>query len=153
MRSSDRQKQRMRERRAELESKGLCVCCGIEPATEQKYCDSCIAKRKANAKERLKAIRDAVLDRYGRECACCGEKEPGFLTIDHINNDGWKERKPNGRNFTSSEMICRKLVFGPKRDDIQILCYNCNCAKQRLGYCPHRPSHPANRRTRGARTK
>jgi len=154
MQSSERQKQRMKERRHELEAKGVCVNCGKRPAlSEQKYCKSCSKHRKERARVRLLAIRQAVLDRYGNACACCGESNPGFLTIDHKNNDGWKERKPNGKNFTSSEMICRKLVHGPKRDDIQILCYNCNCAKQRLGSCPHHPSVPAPRRVRGARRK
>lgn len=144
---SSRQKERMIERRAELEAKGLCVNCARNKAgaftlnarynrAVQKYCYSCAVKRSEAAKSRLKAVRAAVLDLYGAECACCGETEPIFLTIDHINNDGHKERGKWGRNLTSSEMICRRLLK-QKRDDIQILCYNCNCGKQRAGKCPH----------------
>jgi hypothetical protein len=32
--------------------------------------------------------RDLVFAHYGEQCACCGESERLFLTIDHINNDG-----------------------------------------------------------------
>lgn len=143
----------MKERRAELLARGLCACCARSPTIpEQAYCKACSKRRRERARGRLLETRQAVLKMYGESCACCGETEFAFLTVDHKNNDGWKERKPNGKNFTSAEMICRNLLK-KKRKDIQILCYNCNCAKQRMGYCPHRPKHKIKRRIRGARRK
>lgn len=151
-----KEKQRMRDRRNNLFAAGLCVNCGANRREMPwQYCASCKIRRGIAAKQRLTNIRQKVLEIYGDRCACCGEKEYWFLTIDHINNDGWKERKVGGKNTTSSEMICRRLVFGPKRDDIQILCYNCNCAKQRIGFCPHNPHSMSGgkRRVRGARIR
>ena len=141
---------RQQERRRQLVAAGICTYCKRVLATRKQVCDACFAQRSERGRGRLQELRQLVLDRYGRECACCGEKEEGFLTIDHKNNDGWKERVHGAH---SGEMMGRSLVFGPKREDIQILCYNCNCAKARLGYCPHRPETRIERRTRGARRR
>lgn len=72
-----------------------------------------------------------VLEMYGTSCKCCQESNPAFLTVDHINNDGHIERKTNFRSNSYSKLLKQK------RTDIQILCWNCNCAKQRIGTCPH----------------
>lgn len=149
---SPRQIQRMRERRDELRAKGLCIICAVNPSLDRTYCGSCKTVRQEHARRRLAEIFDKFLEMYGRVCACCGEAERGFLTADHINNDGWKDRKPNGSSLTSSEMTYR-IYVRKRRDDIQTLCYNCNCAKQRLGYCPHRPEERIERRVRGARRR
>lgn len=88
-----------------------------------------------------KKIKLMVLDAYSKgkmECACCGEKEVMFLTIDHIDNDGAKERKKlkiSGGNFY------RWLVRNnfPNKDKYQVLCFNCNQGRQlNGGICPHK---------------
>ena len=151
--ASERQKERMRERRHELEERSLCVLCARRKSLMGgNYCRKCQIHRTALARNRLQKIKQKLREIYGEVCACCGESEPTFLTVDHINNDGWKDRRPDGGNLTSSEMIYRRLVFGPKRKDIQMLCYNCNCARQRIGYCPHQPQKTISRRVRGARS-
>src|ERR1700690_1237472 len=44
--------------------------------------------------DRRKREKDAVFAAYGGYvCACCGEMEKAFLTLDHLNNDGNKHRK------------------------------------------------------------
>ena len=80
-------------------------------------------------------IKIEVLAHYSHgdtKCACCGEKEIAFLTIDHINNDGSKHRK---------SLKIHHLYHWLKRnnfpENFQVLCYNCNCAKGHFGYCPH----------------
>ena len=40
--------------------------------------------------------REEVYNAYGNVCACCGESEPAFLSIDHIDNDGASHRKKIG---------------------------------------------------------
>src|SRR5208337_4403964 len=41
------------------------------------------------AKKRRKRIKDAVFGAYGGwRCACCGETERLFLSLDHTENDG-----------------------------------------------------------------
>ncbi len=65
-------------------------------------------------------------------CACCGETEYFFLTIDHINGGGHRHRltMPGGG-----------LIFRLKRDNFppgyRILCYNCNCVRGHYPKCPH----------------
>ncbi len=73
-----------------------------------------------------------VIKYYGGCCVCCGEKEPKFLTIDHINNDGGYQRKTRTGMHHYDWII--KTNY-PK--DLQVLCYNCNCAKGFFGRCPH----------------
>jgi hypothetical protein len=92
------------------------------------------------AKVRMKAARaknfQRILDHYGNECACCGETERLFLTVDHINNDGNEHRKkdPTGRATIYRWLINRGFPPG-----FQILCMNCNQGKHRNGgICPHK---------------
>jgi hypothetical protein len=84
---------------------------------------------------RLRGIRKwkQVFDFYGWECACCGEGNPAFLTIDHIHGDGKKDRNGSGRNIGAA---LRDL----DRSKYQILCYNCNIARHCRGggICPHK---------------
>lgn len=70
-------------------------------------------------------------------CRCCGECEYLFLTVDHINNNGSKERKlhKGGGHHNYRRLI--KLNFP---SGYQILCYNCNCGRARTHdkVCPHK---------------
>lgn len=91
------------------------------------YCIACCA-------EKVKELRKEVIAAYGDRCKCCGETKWEFLTIDHIKGDGAEHRKA-----LKSE---RSFYFdlqkqGYPQDGFQCLCYNCNCAKGHLGYCPH----------------
>jgi len=86
-------------------------------------------------KKRWLELRIEVLTHYGGnppKCACCGEKEIKFLTIDHIGNDGNKHRK---------ELKTRSIVRWIRNNNypkgFQVLCWNCNCAKGLWGKCPH----------------
>jgi len=75
--------------------------------------------------------RKIVLAGYGNKCACCGETTPQFLTIDHVNNDGHKDR---GRGFKLFARIIRQGFPA----DYRILCFNCNCGRElNGGICPH----------------
>lgn len=82
-------------------------------------------------RERLKK---QVYDHYGWLCACCGEKEIVFLTIDHTNNDGHADRKA----YISGARLYKKIIAAGFPDSYQILCMNCNFAKKiTKGTCPH----------------
>ena len=61
-------------------------------------------------------------------CVICGEEFFPFLQIDHINNDGAKWGKIHG---VGDNMIgwLRKNNY-PEQPELQILCANCNMAKQ-----------------------
>lgn len=86
--------------------------------------------------------KEQVFDMLGTECACCGEADKRFLTLDHVNNDGADHRRElgGGKGSGGPDKVWRWLAKNPEASDrFQILCYNCNCAKQYtgLGVCPH----------------
>ena len=77
-----------------------------------------------------------LIKNYGGKCVCCNEKTPEFLTIDHINEDGWKERK----NYSSNYIYITLKNRGYPKDNYQLLCFNCNIGKHYRGICPHNTS-------------
>lgn len=80
----------------------------------------------------------SVLNAYGGKCSCpgCEENRPEFLTIDHIGGGGNKHRKEAGIHGGTSFYTWLKQRGFPQ-DKFRLLCYNCNCATGRVGYCPH----------------
>lgn len=70
-------------------------------------------------------------------CACCGEDTIEFLSLDHKNNDGHKDRKKYG---SGSNLYTKLRVRGfPDKERIQVLCFNCNMGKATNGgICPHK---------------
>jgi hypothetical protein len=79
-------------------------------------------------REGYRRERATVLAAYGGMCACCGETSQAFLCIDHVLNDGGEERRTE---WASGAGLYRKLIkCGFPTDRYQLLCYNCNCAKQ-----------------------
>lgn len=100
------------------------------------------AERKRQ-REYWRDLRLEVMDRYGgRRCACCGETELTFLSIDHVNNDGAAHRralgyKGNGRGGGSRTMLWLKTNGFPP--GFQVLCFNCNHSKHvNNGTCAHK---------------
>jgi hypothetical protein len=69
---------------------------------------------------------------------CCGETEPLFLTLDHINGGGNKHRreiKESGKGSGSFYEWLKRNGYPP---GFQVLCQNCNVGKWRNGgVCPH----------------
>jgi len=90
---------------------------------------------------RTKRLRLEALSHYSNgelKCVCCGESEYLFLSLDHINGGGSKERrhlKSNG--YTSSTDIFLLLKRKGWPNGFQVLCHNCNLAKGFYGECPH----------------
>lgn len=91
-----------------------------------------------SAKARHARRREAALDHYGRECACCGETEVVFLTMDHIDNNGNTHRMELGGSKRGSGPIYRWLEKEGYPDGFQTLCFNCNTGRHiNGGICPH----------------
>lgn len=78
-------------------------------------------------------IRKETLLKYGHKCICCGEKRYEFLAIDHVNNDGNEHRKVAGIGTA----FCLWLKQNNFPNCVQVLCHNCNLAKQFYKRCPH----------------
>jgi hypothetical protein len=68
-------------------------------------------------------------------CACCGETNLDFLTLDHVNGDGAQKRADGALTGATSYSWLKRRAF-PDRDQFQVLCFNCNCAKGVRGGCP-----------------
>lgn len=101
--------------------------------------------RKSHYKNREKKIermrlygkkqKELILNHYGKGCACCGEREIVFLTIDHINGGGTKHRKSlsGGGRFFYRWIIKNNFPSG-----LRVLCFNCNSGRAlNKGICPH----------------
>jgi hypothetical protein len=87
---------------------------------------------RAYARQRQARQRLDVIAGYGGRCACCGENEPVFLQLDHVNGGGTQHRRRVSQAVIYSTVI--RHGFPP---DYQILCANCHAAKTRTGGCPH----------------
>ena len=110
------------------------------------------AYRKANPEKwgkketqlaRNRRIRTQILQHYSPtlSCACCGEDQYEFLHLDHANNDGADHRrmlaKINGTKSCSNEQLFKWIRENNYPPMFQVLCANCNLAKEHWGECPH----------------
>ena len=81
--------------------------------------------------------RMVIINGYGGKCVCCGESNPFFLALDHVEGGGGKERREHSPTTTSNAHLYPKIIadgFPPK---YRILCHNCNLARGFYGFCPH----------------
>jgi len=148
-----------KERYLRLKKEGLCPRCRKPANPNRVYCAGCYVKiqaatveyrkthqdqhRKANraygqrhmkvicerSARRYRKCRQEIITHYGAHCVWCGETNPIFLTIDHVNDDGAQKQEVEGTGTTFFKYI-KDHGFPP---DYQILCYNCNCAKEFSG--------------------
>lgn len=85
------------------------------------------------SKEQRTRATDAVLRHYGGRCDCCGESEPLFLSIDHIDGNGGLHRRMVGRANMWVWLFQNDFPPG-----FRLLCFNCNTGRYRNGgRCPH----------------
>lgn len=119
---------------------GLCHSCPRPAVVGYGRCETCRAYShhyNRTRRPQLKTYhkyRDIVFSHYGYRCVCCGEENPLFLTIDHINGRT-KEEAGKGQDYRH---LGGMILRGEARRDLQTLCFNCNCGRQRnAGVCPH----------------
>ena len=116
-----------------------CIACRKYGREKMAECRSKWSVEKTKKFKEDKAVyhkeqRAEMLKAYGGQCVCCGETEPKFLAVDHVNNDGHTHRKQIGYDTAAMYRWAKKNGF-PK--SLQILCHNCNSAKEYYGKCPH----------------
>ncbi len=121
-----------------LKESGLCIMsCGRDLVTKN-HCRECADKNSKRGSIIYKAHLVVVYSHYGNQCACCGLADTRFLSIDHINNDGYLDRGNNKERRSGSQVI-KKIIRDKFPDDLQLLCFNCNMGKSRnKGVCPHK---------------
>lgn len=124
-------------RRAELRKQGICTACRRNMIEDKYICDDCYELACQRRAKYLARDRDIILEHYGPFCICCKETNRMFLTLDHINNDGAEQRRETGIN--GGQQFYKWVIAQNFPSDLQILCFNCNCGKQRnRGVCPHK---------------
>ncbi|MCW3996288.1 MAG: hypothetical protein NWE98_09125 [Candidatus Bathyarchaeota archaeon] len=122
-------------------NEGLCYLCG-HPKGESKskwMCTDCLKKVNQRSQEWTKRIKKEVITAYGGKCVCCGETSLGFLTIDHINNDGSIHRRKMGRRDWGGKILYQWLRKQNYPTGFQVMCFNCNLGRSiNKGVCPHK---------------
>jgi 5-methylcytosine-specific restriction endonuclease McrA len=83
-------------------------------------------KERVSTKQKPRLLKDRLdaITHYGGKCAYCGEDRFEFLAFDHINDDGASHRKVIGKRN-----IAPWLKHNNYPEGFQILCHNCNLAK------------------------
>ena len=87
------------------------------------------------ARDARQRLRLEFIVAYGGKCACCGEKEVAFLTVEHKRRNGKQHRDKYG---SSAQILAYLRRRGWPKRDYECLCFNCNRASWELGICPHR---------------
>ena len=105
-------------------------------AMNRRWEDTNREKVRADQRRRAAGYREAVLEHYGRICACPGCYSTERLGIDHINGDGrqhrielFGERKPGGSRFH------HWLIKNGFPSGFQTLCSRCNTSKGTSDRC------------------
>src|SRR6267142_5154280 len=90
-----------------------------------RYREEHIAKQTAYRQR----IKDACYAAYGGYiCKCCEITEKSVLCLDHIENDGYKNRKEIG--YRGGIGVYLWIVRNNFPSGFQVLCYNCNQSKR-----------------------
>lgn len=131
---------------------GLCRCGGV-PVNKFGKCQKCADKAKVRATRRREYTKEKfhrwtlrnkilVINYYSEgifRCACCGEDNIDFLSIDHIDGGGRKHLASIGGGKAGASELHRWLIKNDYPPGYQVLCLNCNVARTRNGgTCPHK---------------
>jgi hypothetical protein len=94
-------------------------------ASEAKHREAKLLRDHLHGMQRRAALRQAIFDLLGAECARCGFADLRALTIDHINGKGTQERKA----ARSMDAYYRNIL-AVGGEGYQVLCANCNQIKR-----------------------
>jgi hypothetical protein len=105
--------------------------------TRHAKCKPCYRQMVAGSgKKHRRLLRQEAIEAYGGRCVCCGETWSEFLVIDHVGGNGNGHRRLiGGTNLNAGEKTYRWLRQNGWPKGFQVLCSNCNMAKERGG-CP-----------------
>ncbi len=100
------------------------------------FVDNAIQQLHKNLSNRVLAF-----EAYGGfKCACCGEMEDTFLSLDHIAGDGNEDRRKRfGSWYRGGHELYISLRLEGWPKGYQVLCMNCQVGRRdNGGICPHR---------------
>lgn len=131
-RGTCRKCQRSKHKQPPCNTQRLCQQCRV--VCSSRLCDACQRTERAAASRRYRAqIRQIVIAHYGGECTYCGENEPMFLTMDHVNGDGNNHRKEVKFPHICLWLYRERGKTGQFPPEFQVLCWSCNSAKHIYG--------------------
>ena len=78
--------------------------------------------------EKYHYYRGLILEMFNNKCVKCGFDNVKALQVDHVNDDGYNDRKKYGTTWRYFKKIYKELKNGSK--DYQVLCANCNQIKK-----------------------
>lgn len=87
--------------------------------------------KKSRTADRIAALR-YYSGSEDPECACCGDTNLEFLSIDHIGGGGAQQRKELNNYHLPTWLKKNNYPAG-----YRVLCMNCNFSIGKRGYCPH----------------
>lgn len=130
-----------------LELKRCSTCGEFKPRSEfsrhraGKYglraeCRHCSSRRR---RKWIVSLNLEMIHAYGNKCRGCGESDPNALTLDHIFDDGARERRELSKNSRGDNLkIIQKLKkLGWPQDRHQLLCASCQLRKVRHAPFPN----------------
>lgn len=115
---------RVARRKQSRRISGKCPRCGADPVPSQIRCAGCKARANRNELNKQRTAKAEAIQHYGGVCVECGECEPMFLTIDHINGGGGQHRKKLNK-YGGLFFVWLKRNGFP--EGYRTLCFNCNC--------------------------
>jgi|SRR5579862_2702211 len=105
------------------------ACCRAYQKRSAKY----RAKEKAKNRQSRHDRKVAVMNLYGNgSCTFCQDDDIAVLSLDHINDDGVKDRRISGFKGMGDPFYIQ-LLKQPKREDLQVLCMSCQFRKRKYG--------------------
>ena len=87
-------------------------------------------------KPRTTVTKAEFVAAYGGRCACCGETELVFLSLDHINGGGNQHRMSFSGN--GGRKLLQEATAAGWPDIYRVLCMNCQFGTRYGKVCPHR---------------
>lgn len=83
------------------------------------------------------ALKLGMIAAYGGRCECCGESEPTFLSLDHVNGGGGKHRMSTGNARVIRNLRDAGWPRVTEDGEFRLLCMNCQFGYMHGRTCPH----------------
>ncbi len=113
---------------------GRCAgCSNTEDIGKMTYCSLCKEKRSRRAQKRNQRLKQVVIGHYGNKCAWagCGITDLDMLSIDHLEDDGAREKEVyRSAGFNFYRYVVKNEFPEGK---YQVLCFNHQWKKRMMG--------------------
>ena len=131
---SDRRKVVSFNRHKRNLANGICADCSKPHDRAKTLCEDCSKIRVDEFRNKRKEIKLFIINHFGNKCKECGEADIRCLSLDHVNNDGYLDKKSEkGKRQITPTWYAKlyKLIREnkPLPRELQLLCFNCHAKK------------------------